>query len=135
MENINLKKTTTRNIRAIVGAILFILGICITYVMFMQDPNDAAAGYLLTPSIISFPLIIIGGFLLLSAISTTGTIIASIGLLISILLGISSLYNYRIYTWFSDGLLALGFLYGLVEGIIKLVKFFKTNFKIKNKII
>ena len=102
----------------ITGLALLVLGILLSVVGW-YGPLGESGGYL---SIwIAYPLIIIGILLLFSII---GAGLVFLGVLIGFLSLITHIYN---LIWIMYGLLAIGIIYGIVEGIIKLVKFLKKK--------
>ncbi|MFA6023145.1 MAG: hypothetical protein WC781_03585 [Candidatus Pacearchaeota archaeon] len=114
--------------RTIAGISLIIIGL-ILYIICLYAPLGEGGGYIAIG--VAFPLIIIGILLLLSIV---GVIIFSIGVLISWIVAIimpslnkDSASGLIWLGWLVYGFLILGILYGLIEGIIKLIKFLQKK--------
>jgi len=112
-------------IKTIIGIILIILGI----ILLILPRQGEGGGYMAIA--IAYPLIITGIILLLSIIGASLFFAGELILVLSIMMQSSiakpAVNTFSWLIWLVYGLFVIGVLYGLVEGIIKLVKFIKTK--------
>jgi hypothetical protein len=121
------------NVKTIIGIILIILGVLLS-ILSWYGPFGEGGGYIAIG--IAYPLIIIGILLLFSVVGAILFLIGEVVLFLSLLLqsqisyvkgaqGSASMTAGLI--WIVYGLFIIGILYGVIEGIVKLIKFIKIK--------
>jgi len=111
-------------IKTIIGIVFIIIGVILSAISWFPSLGEGG-GYLAVW--LGHPLIIVGVLLLLS---TIGTLIFILGIIVFVLGSNlmphqSSAATQTTFAWIVGLLLGASIVYGLVEGIVKLVKRFK----------
>jgi hypothetical protein len=114
-------------LKTIIGTILIILGSFLE-ILAIYIPNGEAGGFL---AIWAFPLIIAGILFLFSMVGASLVFIGEIILILTVIIQPvttkSTAYLITALMWIVYGLFILGVLYGLGEGIKKLIKLTKNK--------